>query len=173
MKITQHCIDSLNQLRSLLDRLDDSTYRYPSRFLHGATIGQHIRHILEFYQCLLSPNQFELVDYDARKRTPEIEQVRSEAICLLDSIVTGLYDIHQDRPMGLSVNHGLSSQSKAQEVGTTLFRELAYNLEHTIHHEALIKVVLGEVEHEDLVDEKFGIAPATIRNRSAMAQLSS
>jgi hypothetical protein len=40
---------------------------------------------------------------------------------------------------------------------------LAYCLEHTIHHQALIKIGLMELNLIHLIDQHFGVAPATIR----------
>ncbi len=48
-------------------------------------------------------------------------------------------------------------------------RELLYNLEHSIHHQALIKVALLEIQH-DLVDENFGVAQSTIEYRKKCVQ---
>ena len=52
---------------------------------------------------------------------------------------------------------------------TNYYREVAYNLEHTIHHMALIKV--GICEFTDiLVPEGFGVAASTIKYRKECAQ---
>jgi hypothetical protein len=48
---------------------------------------------------------------------------------------------------------------------TSLFRELAYTVEHGIHHQALIRIGVHQIDRDELLDEKFGIAPATIRHR--------
>lgn len=53
---------------------------------------------------------------------------------------------------------------------TFINRELAYCLEHSIHHQALIKVGLKEQNIENLIDENFGVAPATIRHKQKCAQ---
>lgn len=50
-------------------------------------------------------------------------------------------------------------------IATTFERELVYCLEHTIHHQALIKVGLKELNLEGFLDGHFGVAPATLRFR--------
>jgi len=52
---------------------------------------------------------------------------------------------------------------------TNYYREVAYNLEHTIHHMALIKVGIREVSDME-IPENFGVASSTIKFRSACAQ---
>ncbi|MEM9648432.1 MAG: hypothetical protein AAF969_08120, partial [Bacteroidota bacterium] len=48
-------------------------------------------------------------------------------------------------------------------------REVMYNLEHTIHHHALIKV--GIQFFTDIpLPESFGVAPSTLQHRQACAQ---
>ena len=52
---------------------------------------------------------------------------------------------------------------------TNYHREIAYNLEHTIHHMALIKV--GICELSDIrVPEGFGVATSTMKYRKECAQ---
>ena len=46
--------ENLLQIRDLLENLTTDDYTATPRILSGATIGQHIRHILEFYLLLVS-----------------------------------------------------------------------------------------------------------------------
>lgn len=48
-------------------------------------------------------------------------------------------------------------------------RELLYNLEHSIHHQALIKVALHEFGNV-FVNENFGVASSTIQYKKTCAQ---
>jgi hypoxanthine-guanine phosphoribosyltransferase len=49
------------------------------------------------------------------------------------------------------------------------FRELLYNLEHCIHHQALIKVVVLQ-SSTVFVNDNFGVASSTIEYRNRCAQ---
>jgi hypothetical protein len=51
-------------------------------------------------------------------------------------------------------------------VTTTYYREIVYNTEHTIHHLALIRVALREM-NLDIVGDDFGVAHSTIKYRYA------
>ena len=54
-------------------------------------------------------------------------------------------------------------------ISTNYFRELVYNLEHTVHHMALIRVGINEVSAVK-VPEEFGVASSTIKyKRTAKA----
>ena len=48
-------------------------------------------------------------------------------------------------------------------------RELLYNLEHCVHHQALIKVAILQWNHLQ-IDENFGVARSTIEYRKQCAQ---
>ena len=56
------------------------------------------------------------------------------------------------------------------KIATTFQRELAYCLEHSIHHQALIKVGLKELNLENIIEKNFGVAPATIRYHEKCVQ---
>ena len=54
-------------------------------------------------------------------------------------------------------------------IESNYFRELLYNLEHCIHHQALIKVAVLQLEHLQ-IDANFGVARSTIEYRNQCAQ---
>jgi hypothetical protein len=54
-------------------------------------------------------------------------------------------------------------------IESNYFRELLYNLEHCIHHQALIKVAVLQLEHLQ-IDDNFGVARSTIEYRKQCAQ---
>ncbi len=157
------CIANLNEIKELLHQLQDEEYQYKSPILSGATIGQHVRHILEFYSCLLRGLESEIINYDKRERDLEIETCKASAINLIDAIISKLIFINNDKSLKLAGNFTVSKENGDHFLNTSLNRELAYNLEHSIHHQALIKVGLKELCLEPLIDGNFGVAAATIR----------
>jgi hypothetical protein len=54
-------------------------------------------------------------------------------------------------------------------IESNYFRELLYNLEHCIHHQALIKVAILQCETVT-IDPNFGVARSTIEYRNQCAQ---
>ena len=55
------------------------------------------------------------------------------------------------------------------QLDSNYYREVMYNLEHAIHHHALIKVAIIHFTDLDLPDS-FGVAPSTMEYRKACAQ---
>ena len=51
---------------------------------------------------------------------------------------------------------------------TSVDRELLYCLDHAIHHQALIKIGLKELQIADLVGDDFGVAYSTLRYRASL-----
>lgn len=159
-----YCKENLNEIIKLLLQLTPEQYSYPSSTLFGATIGQHVRHILEFYQSVVNSLESKKVNYDNRKRNLLIETDTLHAIQIIDDITSFLTIELLDEAYILEGNFCAHSNKQTQIV-TSLFRELAYCLEHSIHHQALIKVGLLEIGKLNLIDENFGLAPTTIRFR--------
>lgn len=149
------------QLSETIRQLSPQQYAQPCCNLGNNTIGQHVRHIIELFQCLESGYTDNSVNYEKRKRDVSIESNKDLALDLLQDIHTNLnkpnkdlslcacYDDHSDEPVSIPTNY---------------YREVAYNLEHTIHHMALIRVGIGEVSDVRLPEE-FGVASSTVKHR--------
>lgn len=161
MSVLKYCINDLVELNDLLSKINAEVYTKSSVFLSNATIGQHIRHIIEFYECLLLNNQI-IIDYDARKRSKTLELDNNIAQSKINFLITLITDHKTDGELSLRNNFTDSSNAV---IKTSFDREIAYCLEHSIHHKALIKVVLIELQLNHLVEESFGVAPSTLKNR--------
>ena len=154
------------QLSHSLNQLEKEQYGYPCMNLSGNTIGQHVRHIIEMFQCLESGYFSGEVDYEKRKRDPQIETDISFATGLLQGII--LQISKKNKPLKLLTYYDdLSDQP--EKIATNYFREIAYNLEHTIHHMALIRVGLRELG-DIPVDDTYGVAVSTLKYRKQCAQ---
>ncbi|HLO81079.1 MAG TPA: hypothetical protein VK166_08980 [Chitinophagaceae bacterium] len=154
------------QLSLSLDQLTPEQYIQPCSNLSDSTIGQHVRHIVEMFQCLEIGYTTGVVNYENRKRDKAIETDKYMAVELLDMINRGLGKA--DRSLVLEgVYHDDSTELMQFE--TNYYREIVYNLEHTIHHMALIRVGLKELKDLEL-PESFGLASATIKHKKSCAQ---
>lgn len=154
------------QLSETIRQLSPSQYIQHCVNLGNNTIGQHVRHIIELFQCLEIGYADSSVNYEKRKRDIAIETDRDLALQLLQNVYSNLnrpdkelilhasYDEHSEEPIAISTNY---------------FREVAYNLEHTIHHMALIRVGIKEVSDITLPEE-FGVASSTVKHRKQCAQ---
>jgi len=161
-----YCQNNLLEIKKVLQLLNDQQYLHKSILLSNSSIGQHTRHIIEFYQSVITGGIIEKLNYDNRERNELIETDRIYAITLLDKLILRLSEEFQDYPIILEGNFSVFENNQIQ-IQTTFLRELAYAFEHSIHHQALIKIGLLEIEKFSLVDESFGVAPATIRFRNS------
>ena len=122
----------INDLIHLLQQISDADYSKKIERLSNSTIGQHARHSIEMYQCIINNCNEEEVNYSNRKRDIVIETSSNYAVQCLQAIVQQIQNT--DRIVYVKNNDddiaALSSYN----------REIAYCNEHLIHHLALIKV---------------------------------
>jgi uncharacterized damage-inducible protein DinB len=160
--LQQTNIEIINQLTDLLNDIESVTYKEALRPLHFSTIGQHVRHITEFYLCALKGYENGIVNYDARERNILIEIDKDFTIKTLENVKQQLQFLNSDRNLTLKSKFG---GNEAIEIPSSFFRELTYLIEHTIHHLAIIKIGLNEVYPEINIPKNFGVAHSTIRYR--------
>ncbi len=161
--LIQSSICKLDELQSLLAKLNDKHLSKKVKILSYATIGQHIRHILEFYQCLLDGIECAEVNYDERKRNIKLETSTKEAWHAIYKIKLQLLEIRNNRMITLAANLS-KTEGKPAIIVSSLYREMAYCLEHCVHHQALMKIGLYELDLLHLVDKNYGIASSTLRH---------
>lgn len=159
-QLTKSIETLLLQISGMLDALTDEQYRRSLPVLSGASLGGHVRHVIEFFIELDRGYDTGDVNYDARSRDKAIEQHRDVALGQLRSIVGSLARENK----ALVLNN--FTETTGFQVATNYERELVYNLEHTVHHMALLKIGLGALTALRLPDS-FGVASSTIRYRQA------
>lgn len=154
------------QLSSTLEQLTPAEYSQPSKLLNNASIGQHVRHIIELFIQLEKGYDHGVINYEKRKRDIRIETDKEYAAELMHNIYT-----HLDRPAKTLLLEAAYDDSSDETftVETNYHREIVYNLEHTVHHMALIRVGVNDVSKLQL-PEGFGVASSTIKYRKACAQ---
>ncbi|MGF1534599.1 MAG: hypothetical protein ACFCUI_12920 [Bernardetiaceae bacterium] len=154
------------QIREQLGAISDQSYGEPLPVLSQNSIGKHLRHILEFYTCLIEQSPRGVICYDKRARNQALETSVSHAIDCLHRIQQALPDLATLE--GLALESHFEAQS--QIIATTGIRELLYNYEHAIHHLAMVRIGL-QVHFPDIACvPDLGIAPSTLcylRNQSS------
>ncbi len=155
--------NSLNELIDLLNQLSNEQYTHSCSELSNATIGEHTRHIIELFQCLESQYEKGVVNYDSRKRDYAIQTCTKTAKFAIENII-----VNFEKPnKNLVLHQGIDGD--ILEIDTNYNRELLYNLEHCIHHQALIKVAV--LQNESItINADFGVARSTIEYRNQCAQ---
>ena len=152
----------LNQLGGAIEQTSADDFKKPSPVLNQSSIGQHVRHTLEFFLCLIDSLPTGNLDYDNRKHDKFIEEDKGLALRVLNDIKEFVQKNNEDFPLQLTVNYDLESAMNST-IQSNFYRELAYNIEHAIHHMALIKIGIKDVCPYVNVDSSFGVASSTIR----------
>ncbi len=153
---------SLNEMIDLLNQLSNQAYENPCDELSSASIGEHTRHIIEMFQCLENQYESGVVNYDNRARNKQTQVDTHFAISQIISIKNNL----EKENKKIELQQIIDGEEIIIE--SNYNRELLYNLEHCIHHQALIKVAI--LLTDDLqVDANFGVARSTIEYRNQCA----
>lgn len=155
--------DNFAEIIDLLSQLDNNYYTKCHSELSQATIGEHTRHIIEMYLTLINNYDTGLINYDKRERNIKIQTNINYAIKTLQEIALNIEKNNKELIIELQIdctNHKINSNYE---------RELLYNLEHSIHHQALIKVAMQKNTIVKL-PENFGVAKSTIEYRKQCAQ---
>ncbi len=158
-------IGCLQQGISLLEKLDDTLYNRRSEACFNSTIGGHIRHNTDHYDCFLRGYREGSVDYDERTRDPSVEKQAHSACQLMKRIISALEELPDsqlDQPLQVKMDSGGADDWS----GSTVRRELQFLLSHTIHHFALIATIARLEGVEDL-PAHFGVAPSTIKHEAS------
>lgn len=166
MQLQQAVNNVFVQLSGSLGLITQEEYAKPCVHLSNSSVGQHVRHIIEMFQCLENGYQSGTVNYENRKRDRQIETDKQFAIDLLKKIHDGLGK--PDKGLALEGVYNDDSD-QLMSFPTNYYREIVYNLEHTIHHMALIRVGLRELKNIEL-PESFGVASATVKHNRSCAQ---
>jgi hypothetical protein len=73
------------------------------------------------------------------------------------------------RPLQLEVGYERNSDTHVT-IDTNYLRELSYNIEHAVHHMAIMKIGLKEVAAYVPLPDDFGIAVSTLRHAESTAR---
>jgi hypothetical protein len=169
MNIKKVCSDVLQQLSEVLDQLRDEDFRQPIELLSGASIGQHVRHTLEFFLCLKEGLEKGVVNYDQRTRDIRIEEDKQFALLTIGEILDWLINQDEQKDTLLEVDYA-EEKSVVHTIPTNSQRELCYNIEHAVHHMALIKIGVRNVAPYLNLPKEFGVAVSTIRHQNILGQ---
>jgi len=154
-------IELLRQSLDLLDRIDNGLYRTSVAAVSPSPVGSHLRHCLDFYRNFLTGHAVGRIDYDVRERNEAIALDRSVARIRIVETIDGLERLlrSNDRARLLVKLEGNGEDLLAWS-WSSVKRELQFLLSHTIHHFALIAILLRLQGYEPGVE--FGVAPSTL-----------
>jgi len=161
--IIRSTLKTLQKSQVLLDNLSNTQLCDASVSPYYSSIGSHIRHILDFYDCIFNVNTEDKVDLTARSRNKDVESDCECAQDYLNLIIGRLSSTALDinEPVFVVDDLGLGKT----EIPYTYGSLLAQANSHTIHHYAIINYIfdsLGIV----INDAEFGYNPTTPKQAS-------
>lgn len=154
----------LKQGIDLLSSIDDEQYARNNGKYFKSGIGRHFRHILEHYQSLINRHS-DKINYDERARDLRLETDRTFAIKTMRSIIDSLQVFLDNPPLidkkiAVKSNEGIGEEESPWSP-SSLRREFQFLISHTVHHYALIALILKTMGIE--TEENFGKAPSTLK----------
>lgn len=150
----------LDELMRLIGALAPDAYcARPSRV--SGSVGEHVRHVLDHVSSLVTGDRSAVLTYDHRTRGTAVETEPHAAVRELARLDAAL-EQWVDQPLDEAVAVGAMVSANGQTITgrSTLARELAFVMSHTIHHQAIVALLL-ERQGAPLPGGGFGYAPST------------
>ena len=154
----------------LLEDITDELYTSNDGKYNKSGIGRHFRHIIEHYFSLINGYTGK-VDYDARERDLRLENDREFMVTSLRGVVDSLEKLIDkpdliDNKIEVRSNEGIGEENSPMSE-STVRRELQFLVSHTVHHYALIGLILKTMGYDP--GPSFGVAPSTLRHEQEVA----
>src|SRR5262245_46427302 len=144
----------LKQGAELLERIDDAHYLRNDPLSPGRGIGPHIRHCLECYACFLRGLPKGRIDYVARGRGREVERDRAVAFREMHATIAALERLKRGAIVPTLAVRAEECGDGADEdwTSSTPAREAQFLASHTIHHFAVVAILLRSAGIEPPAD---------------------
>ncbi|MCF6351303.1 MAG: DinB family protein [Flavobacteriaceae bacterium] len=159
INMIQAIIKNLYRGVSLLNSINDNQYSDISVAPYFSSIGSHMRHILDVFDCIFDGLEFGKVDLTARKRNELAETKITFGIAYFEKTIDALntlQSVNFDQIIEVTDDLGLGKIT----VNYTLASAFIQAHSHTIHHFASIGYVINKLGIE-LPDTDFGFNPTT------------
>ncbi|MDO3694753.1 DinB family protein [Wenyingzhuangia sp. chi5] len=152
-------VKNLQKGKSLLVDISQEQYCDKSIPPYYSSIGGHVRHILDMFQCIFTGYPNGVVDLTKRERNINVETFPSYGLEYLENIIQHLLNLKvSELDLSIEVVDDLGNGNCT--VKSTLGAVLAQAQSHTIHHYATIGYMM---HHLDIClhDDCFGLNPTT------------
>jgi hypothetical protein len=154
----------LGQMTDLLGRIQQETYSASLPLFNGSSIGQHFRHIVDFYGCLSRDASNGRVDYANRERDTRVETEPEYAANILQGFYNKLKNLDENAMLEVVADFSSDLNETRPVVLSTIGREMMYAYDHAVHHLAMIKMGIKANSPALEVDKNLGVAPSTIKH---------
>lgn len=155
-------VKNLNRGLVLLESITAEQYKDTTVAPYYSSIGRHIRHILDVYDCIFEGLPTGKIDLTARKRNLETEELLVEGINYIAAIIGKLQNVKkEDFQLSVKVSDDLGAVKVTASY--TLSAILIQAHSHAIHHYASIGYIIHQLGLS-LPDAAFGFNPTTPKN---------
>ena len=163
--------DVLQQGCIFLDRVGDETYARPlegtGQGKSASSLGAHYRHVLDHFLCLAEGIRTGEVNYDQRRRNPQVESSVTCARLVTEELANEFASfspeiLQRECAVTYSVGYG---ETEAEAVKSNLAREVMFCVGHAIHHYAIVRLMCAGVGVK--LPYEFGVAPSTLKHLEA------
>ncbi|MEW5976002.1 MAG: DinB family protein [Acidobacteriota bacterium] len=164
VSLIQQNLEILAQGLQVLNRLSDTEYPEIRHPFSQYGIGSHLRHCLDFYLAFLNGVEIGWIDYDERRQNREIETGRQAAIACLQWVMHKLESLSglQDQALLMVRLEDTAGEHEPRAWSrSSVLRELQSLISHTVHHFALMAVMLQL--NGLATPPEFGVAPSTLK----------
>lgn len=159
--------DALFDLEQLLSTLPRSVLvdtSLDSAF--ASTIGKHVRHTIDHVRALRVATTDGIAPYEARMRADAAEQDAVAACEQLASLRSFLRSITTSTlNADIAMEQATLRDAPPLILRSTFIRELGFVYSHTIHHLAIIRMMLTQCKQSITISPTFGYAPGTPQPR--------
>ncbi len=162
----------IEQMIELLGKVTPENYGQSLKLFNGSSIGQHFRHIIDFYSCLCRGVDDGRVDYAKRKRDVLVETDPFYAIEVFQKILENTAVLVEGEEIEVVADFSSELNTGRPIVQSTIARELMYAYDHAVHHLAMIKMGLKVVSPTLEVNKNIGVAPSTIKHWNSTSKTS-
>ena len=157
----------LDQARAVAAAFGD---RYATPPAPGqSAAGTHFRHVVDHYRAVLAGTASGRVDYYSRARDPLLETdpvAMAEALSAIQAEIVSLTG-RLDESLLVDTGGPDGGDGEAGWAGSSIRRELAFVLSHTLHHLATIAAIARTLEVP--LDGPVGVAHSTLARQAAPA----
>ncbi len=152
-------IQNLERGKKLVWNIEQNQYTDNGVAPYYSSIGIHMRHVLDIFDCILDGVPTKKIDLTQRKRNEQIEQDRLSGLAYYDLIISKLKELDTEYlDLEFEVSDDLGrGMIKAKY---TLAAVLIQAHSHAIHHFASIGYIIHQLGIA-LPDEDFGYNPTT------------
>lgn len=143
----------------LLNAIDDEQYSNTTIAPYYSSIGRHMRHILDVFNCIFEGVPHLRVDLSKRERNEKIELKTAEGVRYFEIVIAELEQLSSDdfeKVVVVVDDLGLGIVEQNYTLGGLLIQAHS----HAIHHFASLGYIISQLKIE-IPDVDFGLNPTT------------